>query len=134
MKKIYFLSGLPRSGSTVLAALLQQHPEMHTTATSGLLDMLMGTLKARVASFGQQSSTKDAMVQEKEMQRILKAICEAKYADVMSLATSQKLLLLYAMSKTVFLLWCAWQSQVIYLSFVTLLNLLSILKKRIKLC
>jgi hypothetical protein len=26
MKKIYFLSGLPRSGSTVLAALLQQHP------------------------------------------------------------------------------------------------------------
>ena len=46
MKKIYFLSGLPRSGSTVLAALLQQHPEMHTTATSGLLDMLVGTLKA----------------------------------------------------------------------------------------
>ena len=82
MKKIYFLSGLPRSGSTVLAALLQQHPEMHTTATSGLLDMLMGTLKARAASFGQQSSTKDAMAQEKEMQRILKAICEAKYADV----------------------------------------------------
>jgi hypothetical protein len=45
MKKIYFLSGLPRSGSTVLAALLQQHPEMHTTATSGLLDMLVGTFR-----------------------------------------------------------------------------------------
>jgi hypothetical protein len=31
MKKIYFLSGLPRSGSTVLAALLQQHPEIRPT-------------------------------------------------------------------------------------------------------
>jgi sulfotransferase len=55
MKKIYFLSGLPRSGSTVLAALLQQHPEMHTTATSGLLDMLVGTLKAWADSLSQSA-------------------------------------------------------------------------------
>jgi sulfotransferase len=73
MKKIYFLSGLPRSGSTVLAALLQQHPEMHTTATSGLLDMLVGTLEAWAGSLSQKSSTKDKAAQEKEIQRVLKA-------------------------------------------------------------
>ena len=82
MKKIYFLSGLPRSGSTVLAALLQQHPEMHTTATSGLLDMLVGTLKAWADSLSQRSNTQDKATQEKEIQRVLKAICETKYADV----------------------------------------------------
>jgi sulfotransferase len=82
MKKIYFLSGLPRSGSTVLAALLQQHSEMHTTATSGLLDMLVGTLEAWAGSLSQKSSTKDKAAQEKEIQRILKSICETKYADI----------------------------------------------------
>jgi len=82
MKKIYFLSGLPRSGSTVLAALLQQHPEMHTTATSGLLDMLVGTLKAWADSLSQQSSTEDKEAQEKEIQKILKNICHTKYEDI----------------------------------------------------
>jgi sulfotransferase len=82
MKKIYFLSGLPRSGSTVLAALLQQHPEMHTTATSGLLDMLVGTLHAWADSLSQRSCTKANEEQDKEIQRVLKAICETKYADI----------------------------------------------------
>lgn len=35
-KKLYFLSGLPRSGSTVLAAILNQNPQAHVTTTSGL--------------------------------------------------------------------------------------------------
>ncbi len=46
MKNIYFLSGLPRSGSTVLAAILSQNPNIHATSTSNLLDTLVGTLKA----------------------------------------------------------------------------------------
>ncbi len=36
---MYFLSGLPRSGSTVLAALLNQRPDVHVTPTSGLIDI-----------------------------------------------------------------------------------------------
>jgi len=79
MKKIYFLAGLPRSGSTVLAALLQQHPEMHTTATSGLLDILVGTLKGWSDSLGQKSNTQDRESQEKEIQKILRNICLTKY-------------------------------------------------------
>ena len=40
MKKIYFLSGMQRSGSTLLACLLNQHPEIYATVTSPLLDVL----------------------------------------------------------------------------------------------
>lgn len=42
MNKIYhFLSGLPRSGSTLLSAILNQNPEVYCTPTSPLLDQLI---------------------------------------------------------------------------------------------
>ena len=34
----HFISGLPRSGSTLLANLLAQNPRFHSTATSGILN------------------------------------------------------------------------------------------------
>lgn len=40
-KTFHFLSGLPRSGSTVLASLLNQNPEVYATPTSPLLDQLI---------------------------------------------------------------------------------------------
>lgn len=40
-KTFHFLSGLPRSGSTVLASILNQNPEVYTTPTSPLLDQLI---------------------------------------------------------------------------------------------
>jgi sulfotransferase len=40
MEKIYFLSGMQRSGSTLLACLLNQHPEIYSTPTSPLLDLI----------------------------------------------------------------------------------------------
>lgn len=45
-KTLHFLSGLPRSGSTVLAAILNQNPAFHVSTTSGLvfaLDSLANT-------------------------------------------------------------------------------------------
>ena len=72
MKNIYFLSGLPRSGSTVLAAILNQHPELHASASSGLLDILIGTLQAWVDSVNSNKSNK-------EIQRILRTIADCKY-------------------------------------------------------
>lgn len=81
MKNIYFLSGLPRSGSTVLAAILNQNPAVHTTATSGLLDMLVGTLRAWADSMSTHA-TPDKVKAEAEIQRILRTVCEAKYAEV----------------------------------------------------
>ncbi len=45
-KKIYFLSGLPRSGSTLLGAILSQNPDIHVTPTSPLLDLMCYTDEA----------------------------------------------------------------------------------------
>lgn len=39
-KTYYFVSGLPRSGSTLLLNILGQNPRFHVTSTSGVLDML----------------------------------------------------------------------------------------------
>jgi len=42
MKKTYhFLSGLPRSGSTILASIFNQNPNVYVTPTSPLLDLLI---------------------------------------------------------------------------------------------
>jgi len=40
MKTLFFLSGLPRSGSTLLGSILSQHPELQATPTSPLADLL----------------------------------------------------------------------------------------------
>ena len=40
-KTFHFLSGLPRSGSTILAAILNQNPAVYVTPTSPLLDQLI---------------------------------------------------------------------------------------------
>ena len=41
-EKIYFLSGLPRSGSTLLGSLIGQDPNFTVTPTSPILDILCG--------------------------------------------------------------------------------------------
>lgn len=41
-KTLHFLSGIPRSGSTVLAAILNQNPITHVSTTSGLVQALDG--------------------------------------------------------------------------------------------
>lgn len=38
--KLHFISGLPRSGSTLLTSLLYQNPDIHTEGVSGLCDLM----------------------------------------------------------------------------------------------
>lgn len=38
--RLYFLSGMPRSGSTVLSALLKQHPKIYVSPTSPLSELV----------------------------------------------------------------------------------------------
>ena len=46
MNKIYhFMTGLPRSGSTVLASILNQNPKLYVTPTSPMLDVTIATQK-----------------------------------------------------------------------------------------
>ena len=40
-KKLYFISGLPRSGSTLLCNLLLQNPDFFATSTSSMLDLML---------------------------------------------------------------------------------------------
>lgn len=40
-KQLHFLSGLPRSGSTLLTKLLNQHPDLFASSTSPFLDYLL---------------------------------------------------------------------------------------------
>lgn len=41
-KKYHFISGLPRSGSTLLTNILAQNPRFHTEGTSGIMDVMFG--------------------------------------------------------------------------------------------
>ena len=76
-KQFYFLSGLPRSGSTVLAAILNQHPDVHTSSTSGLLDVMFGTFQAWKSSMSAQADA-NKQAGEAEIKRILRNVAEAK--------------------------------------------------------
>lgn len=42
MKTIHFISGMPRSGSTLLCNILAQNPRLHCTHTSGCMDVMFG--------------------------------------------------------------------------------------------
>lgn len=81
MKNIYFLSGLPRSGSTVLAAILSQNPSIHATSTSNLLDTLVGTLRAWADSLTTRAQT-DQKKEEEKIQHVLNNICKTQYHDI----------------------------------------------------
>ena len=74
----YFLSGLPRSGSTVLSSILNQHPQIHSTSTSGLIEIL-----GSICNTWESSPTTVAQGSEKdEAYRMLRSVIEAKYKDV----------------------------------------------------
>jgi sulfotransferase len=45
-EKILFMAGLPRSGSTLLAALLNQNPRIHTEPSSPLMDLSKAVVRA----------------------------------------------------------------------------------------
>jgi hypothetical protein len=81
VKKIYFLSGLPRSGSTVLAAILSQNPKIHATSTSNLLDTLVGTLRAWADSLSTRAQS-DQKKEEERIQHVLNNICKTQYDDI----------------------------------------------------
>lgn len=71
---MYFLSGLPRSGSTVLANILNQNPQLSCTGTSGLID----TMGAMVASWESNPSTKANKETQEDLFALLKAVVDKR--------------------------------------------------------
>lgn len=50
MKKFYFLSGLPRSGSTLLSSILNQNPDIYSGSNSPICGMMFNLEKSILAS------------------------------------------------------------------------------------
>src|SRR6202034_846102 len=75
--RLHFISGLPRSGSTLLAALLRQNPRFSTSMTSPV-----GTLfNAMLADVSQRNETA-VFIDATQRVRLLRACFEAYYADI----------------------------------------------------
>ncbi len=72
MKKIHFISGLPRSGSTLLCNILAQNPRFHSTHTSGCLDVLFGVRNHWHGLIEHKAHPDDG-----KLLRVLRAILEA---------------------------------------------------------
>jgi sulfotransferase len=45
VKQLHFISGLPRSGSTLLASILRQTPQFHAAMSSPVAPMMNGALE-----------------------------------------------------------------------------------------
>lgn len=72
----HFISGLPRSGSTLLAALLRQNPRFHAGMTSPLGSFFSALLK----QFGADSEFGPVVTQE-QRKRLLAGLFSSYYAD-----------------------------------------------------
>ena len=76
MEKIHFISGLPRSGSTLLAALLRQNPRF-TAGMSGPLAGLFGALLNEMSARNEFS----IFIDDTKRERILHGLFDSYYAD-----------------------------------------------------
>lgn len=73
---IHFISGLPRSGSTLLAAILRQNPDVHAAMTSPLSDIFVNALRT-------MSISETALFMSDEQRaRILRSVVTAYYCDM----------------------------------------------------
>jgi hypothetical protein len=76
-KKFYFLSGIARSGNTLLSSILNQNPKIHSSAISPVIEYIH---KVNVASLecenAQRPSTK------KGTANVLKNIINSYYKDI----------------------------------------------------
>ncbi|GLQ47939.1 hypothetical protein GCM10007862_29900 [Dyella lipolytica] len=76
MRSIHFISGLPRSGSTLLAALLRQNPRFHANMSSPLLGMVNAML-------GEMSDRNEfsTFITDAQRRRTLRGLFEHYYGE-----------------------------------------------------
>jgi hypothetical protein len=75
-KRFHFISGLPRSGSTLLSALLLQNPRFHSGMTSPVGTLFSGMLQQFSAG-----SEFGAVINREQRQRLSRGLFENFYAD-----------------------------------------------------
>ncbi len=74
--RLHLISGLPRAGSTLLAAILRQNPGMHAAIQSPVWDVFSNALRAMSAREGA------LFISDAQRERILRAVVEAYYAEL----------------------------------------------------
>jgi sulfotransferase len=77
MKAVHFISGMPRSGSTLLCNILAQNPRFHCTHTSGCMDVLFG-----VRNSWDKLIEHRAHPEPQTKKAVLRAILNAYYANI----------------------------------------------------
>lgn len=76
MAQLHFISGLPRSGSTLLAALLRQNPRFEA-GMSGPLAGLFGALVGQMSARNEYS----VFIDDAKRERVLRGLFDTFYAD-----------------------------------------------------
>lgn len=74
MRPVHFISGLPRSGSTLLAALLRQNPRFHAHMSSplaGMVDAMLGEMGDR--------NELSIFISNEQRRRVLRGLFEGYY-------------------------------------------------------
>jgi sulfotransferase len=77
MRQFYFMSGLPRSGSTLISSILNQNPDIHASANSPICGMMFNLERSILAS--EQYS---AYPKPKVMSPTVSGVLENYYSDV----------------------------------------------------
>jgi sulfotransferase len=78
MKKIHFCTGLPRAGSTVLMNILQQNPELYTTATDPLPFILHKKILVR-SRYNEQTQAMDQYQANAAYRGLIRGAAEGWY-------------------------------------------------------
>ena len=76
-KQFVMLSGLPRSGSTVLGSMLNQHPLIHSSTTSPVIDMIEVLNNTWPAISGALTNTS-----EHQYTNMIRGVCEGAYEHI----------------------------------------------------
>jgi sulfotransferase len=76
MKEFYFISGLPRSGSTLLSAILKQNPEFYADISSPVYNLAMATINVITGS------ENNLLIDENRRKQILRSSFNGYYDNV----------------------------------------------------
>ncbi len=76
-KQYHFITGLPRSGSTLLTSILKQNPKFHASITDPLANLVKGVIEASQDSPGMKS---EVPIQRRK--NITKSLFDGYYQDV----------------------------------------------------
>lgn len=77
MKKYHFITGLPRSGSTLLSSILKQNPKFHASITDPLATMVKGVIETSQNGAGIKT---EVPIQRRK--NIVKSLFEGYYQDI----------------------------------------------------